>query len=40
MSDEQLNKKKDVEISSKRTLKEAVTQGLDEKGEGKDAWLW
>lgn len=38
MSDEQLNKK-DVEMP-KRTLKDAVEQGLEEKGEGKDFWLW
>lgn len=42
MSDEQLNKRTertDVEIP-KKTLKDAVTQGLEEKGAGKDMWLW
>lgn len=39
MSDEQLNKKIDVEVP-RRTLKDAVAQGLEEKGEGKDKWLW
>lgn len=39
MSDEQLNKKIDVEVP-RRTLKDAVAQGLEEKGAGKDLWLW
>lgn len=40
MSDEQLNKKIiDVEVP-RRTLKDAVAQGLEEKGAGKDMWLW
>lgn len=26
--------------SDKKTLKEAVLEGLEEKGRGKDLWLW
>jgi hypothetical protein len=25
---------------NKKTLKEVVLEGLEEKGSGKDAWLW
>lgn len=25
---------------SKKTLKEVVEEGLEEKGKGKDCWLW
>lgn len=32
----------DVVASSeeKKTLKDAVLEGLEEKGKGKDCWLW
>lgn len=30
-----------VQVSSdKKTLKNAVLEGLEEKGKGKDMWLW
>lgn len=28
------------ENNEKKTLKDAVLEGLEEKGKGKDCWLW
>lgn len=44
MSDHKLNELADaaaVEAPNERkTLKEAVEEGLEQKGSGKDLWLW
>lgn len=44
MSDEKLDKSAAVAETpvtpSKKTLKDVVLDGLEEKGMGKDAWLW
>lgn len=43
MSDSKLNGPADaaVDVSvEKKTLKEAVLEGLEEKGKGRDLWLW
>lgn len=41
MSDTKLNKTADAgEGVEKRTLKDVVLEGLEEKGKGTDYWLW
>lgn len=38
-----LNNDDDAEVvnnESKKTLKDVVLEGLEEKGKGKDCWLW
>lgn len=36
-----LNAEAEVETNeAKKTLKDAVLEGLEEKGKGKDCWLW
>ena len=44
MSDEKLDKSAaaaEMPVTpSKKTLKDVVLDGLEEKGSGKDAWLW
>lgn len=45
MSDEKLEKSAAAVVETpvtneKKTLKELVLDGLEEKGKGKDAWLW
>ena len=45
MSDEKLNTTVTAadeapEKGDKKTLKEVVLDGLEEKGRGKDKWLW
>lgn len=46
MSDEKLNKEAaaaaaEVPVSDdKKTLKDVVLDGLEEKGKGNDHWLW
>lgn len=45
MSDEKLNQvpaaADDVPVDpEKKTLKDVVLDGLEEKGKGKDHWLW
>lgn len=29
-----------IEVPEKKTLKDVVLDGLEEKGRGKDLWLW
>ncbi len=29
-----------INTTTKKTLKDAVLEGLEEKGEGKGSWLW
>lgn len=43
MSDEKLDKPAAAAVESqenKKTFKDVVLEGLEEKGKGKDAWLW
>lgn len=44
MSDLRLNEVADVAAvetpKERKTLKEAVEEGLEQKGSGKDLWLW
>ena len=44
MSDEKLDKSAaatEIPVTpSKKTLKDVVLDGLEEKGRGKDSWLW
>lgn len=42
MSDTKLNQNAAVsdEASEKKTLKDVVLEGLEEKGKGTDYWLW
>lgn len=42
MSDTKLNEAAAAteEVLEKRTLKEVVLEGLEEKGKGTDSWLW
>lgn len=42
MSNSKLNETAAVveEVTEKRTLKDVVLEGLEEKGKGTDGWLW
>lgn len=42
MSDTKLNHTAaaSIEVPEKKTLKDAVLDGLEEKGRGTDHWLW
>lgn len=44
MSDERMNEVADAAAveapADRKTLKEAVEEGLEQKGSGKDLWLW
>lgn len=40
MTAAELNDEGGTKEADKKTLREAVLEGLEEKGKGKDSWLW